>query len=196
MHAAIKTDPPINMRRVHGSKPYDRMGKFMPHALNLYFITLQHFSKLQKLVKLCNRVRVALLLPYIYMYHILPEPGILRSTGNDNCSKKEPSTLFKYYSSNHALWTHIFVTHAGAKRQLHELHSLSHLKPNHPQTSGDAMPVQSSYRPKNSTFLDRRKEELHIDDIRPGLTAANYKEKFQKLLCWEKMEHITLLHDR
>ena len=55
---------------------------------------------------------------------------------------------------------------------------------------------RAAYKPNNSTFLERVKEDLCVDDIKPELTTANYREKFHKLLCWEEMEHITLLHDR
>ena len=55
---------------------------------------------------------------------------------------------------------------------------------------------RAGYKPNNSTFLERVKEELYIEDIKPMLTTENYKEKFHKLLCWEEMEHITLLHNR
>jgi superfamily I DNA and/or RNA helicase/exoribonuclease R len=55
---------------------------------------------------------------------------------------------------------------------------------------------RAAYKPNNSTFLERVKEDLCVDDIKPELTTANYREKFHKLLCWEEREHITLLHDR
>ena len=58
------------------------------------------------------------------------------------------------------------------------------------------MSSRPSYQPKNSTFLERLKEELDVNDITPELTAENYKEKFHKLLCWEEMQHITILHER
>ena len=49
---------------------------------------------------------------------------------------------------------------------------------------------------KYSSFLGRVKEDLVIEDIKPNLTVKNYREKFNKLLCWEEMEHISLLHER
>ena len=52
------------------------------------------------------------------------------------------------------------------------------------------------YRSKNRAFLARRSEGLYIEDIEPELTVTNYKDKFHKLLCWEEMEHITVLHER
>ena len=47
-----------------------------------------------------------------------------------------------------------------------------------------------------STFLDRVKKVLCLEDITPALTFRNYKEKFHNLLCWEEMEHISLLRER
>jgi hypothetical protein len=52
-----------------------------------------------------------------------------------------------------------------------------------------------SYRTK-STFQKRSKELLQLEDLKEPITITNYKKMFQKLLCWEEKEHITLLHDR
>ena len=57
-------------------------------------------------------------------------------------------------------------------------------------------PVSSNYKMKKSTFLDRVKQELTLEDIEQDLTALNYKQKFHMLLCWEEKEHITILHER
>ena len=63
-------------------------------------------------------------------------------------------------------------------------------------TKFPALSHQTSLHRNRSKFLDRVKEELYIEDIMAQLTVTNYKDKFHKLLCWEEMEHITLLRDR
>ena len=60
----------------------------------------------------------------------------------------------------------------------------------------NANPVRRTWKVKYSSFLERVKEYLDIEDIEPNLTQENYREKFHKLLCWEESEHITLLHER
>ena len=64
-----------------------------------------------------------------------------------------------------------------------------------PNSSGHQYFCQKR-QPKYSTFFERVKEELKIEDVLTDLTAASYKEKFHKLLCWEEKEHITVLHER
>lgn len=52
------------------------------------------------------------------------------------------------------------------------------------------------YQPKYTTFSERVKDDLNLEDIQAELTIANYRDKFHKLLCWEEMEHISILHHR
>lgn len=52
------------------------------------------------------------------------------------------------------------------------------------------------HQPKYTTFSERVKNVLKLEDIQAELTIENYKDKFHKLLCWEEMEHISILHDR
>ena len=56
--------------------------------------------------------------------------------------------------------------------------------------------VPAYHHTKNATFAERVKDELKLEDIQAELTIENYKDKFHKLLCWEEMEHISLLHER
>ena len=56
--------------------------------------------------------------------------------------------------------------------------------------------VPANHQPKYATFAERVKDDLKLEDIQAELTIVNYKDKFHKLLCWEEMEHISILHDR
>ena len=59
---------------------------------------------------------------------------------------------------------------------------------------------------KNSyQFYNRWKEnfknrveqtELNDDDLEPNLTVDNYQDRFYTLLCFEEMEHISLLTNK
>ena len=52
------------------------------------------------------------------------------------------------------------------------------------------------YAASKLAFHERLRDQLEIADVQQELTRANYKEKFNKLLCWEEMEHIHILDDR
>ena len=54
----------------------------------------------------------------------------------------------------------------------------------------------SYHQAKYTTFAERVKDELKLEHIQAELTIENYKDKFHKLLCWEEMEHISILHHR
>ena len=57
-------------------------------------------------------------------------------------------------------------------------------------------PLSKPHVQKRSTFLERSKELLRVEDLKQPIIIENYKEMFHKLLCWEEKEHITLLHKR
>ena len=68
-----------------------------------------------------------------------------------------------------------------------------------PDLHTELVPTQPLSKPhvhKRSTFLERSKELLHVEDLKQPIIMENYKEMFHKLLCWEEKEHITLLHQR
>ena len=56
--------------------------------------------------------------------------------------------------------------------------------------------VPANHQPKNTIFSERVKDDLKLEDIQAELTIENYKDKLHNLLCWEEMEHISILHDR
>ena len=56
-----------------------------------------------------------------------------------------------------------------------------------------------NYPAKETEFMEfvaRVKEPLQIEDVQKDLTRGNYKEKLQKLLCWEEKTHIEILEKK
>ncbi len=56
--------------------------------------------------------------------------------------------------------------------------------------------VSDDYAARMVKFHDRLKERLFVEDVQQDLTRENYKEKFNKLLCWEEKAHIDILEKR
>ena len=52
------------------------------------------------------------------------------------------------------------------------------------------------YATSRLVFHERLKEPLGMVFIQQELTRANYKKKFDNLLCWEEKAHIHALDDR
>ena len=62
--------------------------------------------------------------------------------------------------------------------------------------NGQQMAKYTGYATSRLVFHERLKEPLEMVFIQQELARANYKKKFDNLLCWEEKAHIHALDDR